>query len=208
MASSQSSYYSSVQNFLSLLDRPTLTSFEKLTTDEQRFDFVSSLDFVKSSFAVRPSTGFGKSLAEAVKVRKEGNKHYTNGMFDEALICYNRCIALAPPPLQKKTGSSETGGTARSKKTDAVQDTELALALGNRSACLLQLKKYSGCLEDIRLALSYGYPEQLQYKVYDRMGRAYIEMNRMREARDAFEKGISLLQSMTSIKEVRELIYC
>jgi len=40
---------------------------------------------------------------------------------------------------------------------------EFVLALSNRSAVLLQTKRYDECLADVTLALRYGYPRHLRY---------------------------------------------
>ena len=45
---------------------------------------------------------------------------------------------------------------------------DLSIALGNRSAVLFSLKAYNLALDDIRLALESGYPEELRFKLIDR----------------------------------------
>ena len=44
---------------------------------------------------------------------------------------------------------------------------------GNRSVVLYNMSEYENCLSDIRAALHFGYPENLQYKVYERQGRGH-----------------------------------
>jgi hypothetical protein len=45
---------------------------------------------------------------------------------------------------------------------------ELAIAVANRSATFYHLEKYKLAMQDIDLALSLDYPQELQYKVLDR----------------------------------------
>ena len=52
-------------------------------------------------------------------------------------------------PCDEKTGKSK----------------ELSVALANRSAVLFSLKAFHLALDDIKLAMEVGYPEELQFKV-------------------------------------------
>jgi tetratricopeptide (TPR) repeat protein len=70
----------------------------------------------------------------------------------------------------------------RCESDAATVNAEYVLALGNRSACLLQMKRYDECLRDIDQALGHGYPPALRYKLLDRRARALIETNRFAEA--------------------------
>ena len=52
---------------------------------------------------------------------------------------------------------------------------DLSISLANRSAVLFSLKAYNLALDDIRLALESGYPEELRFKLIDRkVGQAKI----------------------------------
>ena len=51
-----------------------------------------------------------------------------------------------------------------------------------RSASLFHLKKYKECLEDIKLAFENKYPEELQYKLFDRKGNCFLELGNQSEA--------------------------
>ena len=50
----------------------------------------------------------------------------------------------------------------------------MSLALANRSAVLFGLKAYHLALDDIKLALESGYPDELAYKLYDRQAKISI----------------------------------
>lgn len=56
-----------------------------------------------------------------------------------------------------------------------------------RSAALFHLKKYHECLEDIRLAIETGYPEESCYKLYERRGCCYIELGNPEAAASSFK---------------------
>ena len=52
----------------------------------------------------------------------------------------------------------------------------------NRSVVLLRLNEYEKCLSDISAALHFGYPDNLQYKLYERQGTClqalgYVSVN-------------------------------
>ena len=70
--------------------------------------------------------------------------------------------------------------TVRVRKwlSDLVTITDLPgvfndVVTGNRSVVLYNMSEYENCLSDIRAALHFGYPENLQYKVYERQGRCH-----------------------------------
>lgn len=77
-----------------------------------------------------------KSVKRADQYRNEGNVHFQRGYFKEALTSYNKSICFAPP------GSKELG-----------------LAYANRSAVYVEAKLFTKAIENIKLALENGYPE-------------------------------------------------
>lgn len=77
-----------------------------------------------------------KNNAEANAWRMAGNRHYKSTRFVEALVCYNKSLCRAVP------GSME-----------------FSLVFANRSAVYMELKEFDICLENIKLAIDCGYPE-------------------------------------------------
>ena len=223
----QTGYYSAVQNILALTNSVTTKEFAQLSTDESRFEFVASLDYVDSSFGdmkTMPSiNGSKKSTSEAEKFRSRGNDFYKDGDIKEALSCYNKCVIYAPTPKSVFLGSASPGhrhlngasepisngvepgsGESLGGKESHVKiesehahssSSELALGFGNRSAVLLQMKKHKECIEDIELALKYGYPEDLKYKLLDRKGRCLMELGKFKEAGVVFQSLREILDS-------------
>lgn len=86
----------------------------------------------------------------AEKFRNQGNAHFRNGEFREALVLYNKSAAYAD---------------------DAVT---LSLAFANRSAVYLGVKKYEKCLENIEHARVHGYRDE-KLKERERKCRKFME---------------------------------
>ncbi|CRK92828.1 CLUMA_CG006404, isoform A [Clunio marinus] len=77
-----------------------------------------------------------KNNLEANELRLAGNQHYKSYRFYEALICYNKSICKAIP------GSED-----------------FSLAFANRSAVYKEMKEFELCLENVKLAIDCGYPQ-------------------------------------------------
>ncbi|KAK2155570.1 hypothetical protein LSH36_236g00004 [Paralvinella palmiformis] len=170
-----SGYYSSVQKILARVTSNTLKKFDGQLTDEERFDYVMSLDFVKEAFQVAPMVE-AKSASESGTLREKGNVCFQKKDYKEALSLYNKAVLRAPINGVKESCD------------EAAQCEEFVLALGNRSATLFKLKEYKRCLEDIKVALKYNYPKHLLYKLYDRQGRCYQELGQQEQAVTSFRK--------------------
>ena len=79
--------------------------------------------------------------------------------------------AVISAPIDEKTGKSK----------------ELAVALANRSAVLFSLKAFHLALDDIRLALESGYPEELQFKLLERKAKILTFFKQFIDARDTYK---------------------
>ena len=80
----------------------------------------------------------------------------------------------------------------------------------NRSVVLLRLNEYEKCLSDISAALHFGYPDNLQYKLYERRGACHQALGcvtnyyafktrtcayrNYHEAKEGYEKALELLK--------------
>lgn len=80
----------------------------------------------------------------ADKWRNDGNLLFQRGKFEKALIYYNNSICCA------------------------IGSDQLSLAYGNRSVVFFEIKQYEKCLENIKLARKYGYPEEKIQKLNER----------------------------------------
>ena len=71
---------------------------------------------------------------------------------------------------------------------------DAALALANRSAVWIKMKKYSECLDDLEAAQLFGYPTNILYKVVDRQAKCLVALGRIDEARTSYNRVILLLK--------------
>lgn len=71
-------------------------------------------------------------------------------------------------------------------KDSADEQIELALALSNRSAALVQLKQFRTAIRDIQLALQCGYPAKQRFKLYERLGYCQQQLGEFNKARTAY----------------------
>jgi len=188
----ESVYYVAVRRIMSQISPSNLRHFHQLSTDDDRFSFVSALPGVRAALSASSPlsavdrTG-GKSSEEAGQRRQQGNQLYKAEQLREALACYTASVLMAP--VIDCDVTDDDLGTEESGRSEAEKaNSEFVLALSNRSACSLQMKRYQECLTDVALALRYGYPRHLRYKLYDRQARALIELGRFDEALEALRK--------------------
>ena len=80
----------------------------------------------------------------------------------------------------------------------------MALSLGNRSACLFQSGDYDLAISDINFALSVGYPEDIKYKLYDRLGRCHLKNCNPVKAKPSFLIATQLLSKCDDIDEKKK----
>lgn len=64
---------------------------------------------------------------------------------------------------------------------------ELAIIFANRSAALYHMGRNELALRDITRALSYGYPEEMEYKLRERQARCHMANKDPYEAQEAFK---------------------
>ena len=80
----------------------------------------------------------------------------------------------------------------------------MALSLGNRSACLFQSGDYELAISDINFSLSVGYPEDIKYKLYDRLGRCHLKNGNPVKAKPSFLIAIQLISKCNDIDEKKK----
>ena len=74
----------------------------------------------------------------------------------------------------------------------------------SRSACSYVLKNYVDCLTDIELALEAGYPTHMVYKLYIRQCKCLLELTRIPQAQEAFDKAIDAIDRSGMKKDMRK----
>ncbi|CAG4977747.1 unnamed protein product [Colias eurytheme] len=114
--------------------------------------------------------------------RQKGNDKYHANLIEESYQCYSKSVIYAKQ-----------------------NETEYALALANRSAALLRLKRFKECLSDIKLSIKNGYKRELLHKLLLRRADCYIELRQRTEAQgsinDASEHAHSLKLSTSQTAE-------
>ena len=146
--------------------------FKQCKTDEERVRHVYDVPEVHDIVTVKQGKKL-KSAEESIILRDQGNQLFKKAYKQKALDLYNLSVLKAPT----------SGDTSA-----------LALALANRSAVLLHMKHYRLSLQDIESSFKYGYPDKLKYKLLERKGKCYFQLNEKDKAKDAFEKAKIVLK--------------
>ncbi|XP_055684331.1 SET and MYND domain-containing protein 4-like [Lutzomyia longipalpis] len=93
-----------------------------------------------------------KNDRKSEKFRQKGNFLFNSESYVEAIAEYNRSICYA------------------------VTKENISIALGNRSAAFYRMKMFRECLESIRLAREFGYPDRLKDKLDEREAACKIAL--------------------------------
>lgn len=126
--------------------------FSALKLDSERIKFFRAL--LKKYNVCITLIDSGKDESKSERARNYGNEMYKVRHYDDALIFYNESIAFA-----KNNGKN------------------LALAYGNRSAVLFQMKQYAASLQDIEQAKICNYPADLLNKLQVRQKKCEQFLN-------------------------------
>ncbi|XP_055678099.1 SET and MYND domain-containing protein 4-like [Lutzomyia longipalpis] len=109
-----------------------------------------------------------KSDAKAEEFRLKGNTFFKYKKNVEAIEEYNKSACYA------------------------VSKEKISLAIANRSAVFFEMKMFRECLESIRMAREYGYPEQLKEKLDRREAKCKEEVEKQPPKGEYFEPKIDL----------------
>jgi len=139
-------------------------TFNQLDTDEERVYFCTMLNKV-DHMIVKPVFK-PKNLEVARAKRTEGNEAYQKKRYKQASMLYTMSAMKAP----------------------SSGDDTLAYSIANRSACLYYLGDMQRCLADIDFALASGYPDQLQYKLFERRAKCFVQLRQFEKAKAAWSK--------------------
>ena len=75
-----------------------------------------------------------------------------------------------------------------------------------RSACYYTVKCYNECLSDIELAIEAGYPTHMVHKLYIRQCKCLLELCRIPQAQEAFDKAIDAIDRSGLKKDLRKVL--
>eukprot|EP01101_Sappina_pedata_P006941 TRINITY_DN3569_c0_g1_i1.p1 TRINITY_DN3569_c0_g1~~TRINITY_DN3569_c0_g1_i1.p1 ORF type:complete len:280 (+),score=108.38 TRINITY_DN3569_c0_g1_i1:49-840(+) len=139
-------------------------------------DLVKKIQEIDAKIAPPQAQAAQKPAASsaAQKVKEDGNAHYKDGRYDQAISCYTRAIELAQ------------------------SDSEKAAYYSNRSAAQMQLQMYREVIEDCKLCLEI---EEANVKALIRRAMAYEQLEIYKLARADFQKAISLDPSAKQASE-------
>ena len=152
------------------------SSISECTSDLERMSLISNLEGIDHLFETSYMPKIKKISRVSEQKREEGNRLFQLGHYEKAVSEYSDSLTYACPHCEDESGKNN-----------------LALTFANRSAALFHLEKYKDCLKDIEEALKAEYPEDLQHKLYARMGRCYFALN-------------SILQGTTNLDTAKKLI--
>ena len=181
-----SEYFSSFENA-----GKKLAKFHKLTSPGEKVEMVLQAlrahpTYMKASNCLPRGSLQPREGADRSKhLRDQGNKLYQSKKFPEAIRMYTEAALVA-------------GFDSDAKSVEA------ALAVGNRSAVYFHQKDWSRCEEDLEAALLYGYPENMQYRLAERRGRAQLEQGLIFEAQESLELAGQLVRKSKLSEEQRK----
>ncbi|KYM99194.1 SET and MYND domain-containing protein 4 [Cyphomyrmex costatus] len=94
-----------------------------------------------------------KNLERSTAFKLSGNKEFQSKKYAASLESYSKSVIYAPS-----------------------NSINLSIAIANRSASLFYLDKWQDCINDIKLAIELGYPENLRYKLHLRAAQCYLKL--------------------------------
>ena len=112
-----------------------------------------------------------KSVELSEQIRKRGNEEFKCKNLKKSLDLYTESIFYAPKGQEC-----------------------LALAFANRSLVLYHLNEYRECCQDIRLALSHGYPVSSSAKLFLRMAKCLAALGEIKAAETLFKETLENMQ--------------
>ena len=111
-------------------------------------------------------------------LREKGNQFFKNRDYETCIQYYTKSIHWAP--------------TCKEDESNC-----LSLSFANRSAALFHMKLYNECIMDVDNALDHNYPKSMRYKLYERKGRSYANLDKFDQAQKNFT------QAMTCLEEIK-----
>jgi len=136
---------------------------------EERLNLLQ--DVPEAEFNVEPSESI-RNLEKALEYKEQGNEFYRNKKYGDAYKFYTKALQHCPvvenEPMDPK-------------------NRQYSIIWANRSAALDGAGLYAACIHDIDMALKFGYPRELWYKIYKRKGHAAIKMKQYLVAKEALD---------------------
>ncbi|XP_045458387.1 SET and MYND domain-containing protein 4-like [Melitaea cinxia] len=133
------------------------------------------LQQMKSTYARKISESDTALKCDEVSLlwRERGNEKFRANLVEGSYNCYTKSVLYA--------------------KHNSLM---YSLALANRSAALLRMKRFQECLSDITLAIANGYPTDQQHRLLLRRTDCHIELKQRSEARASLDAAIRHAESL------------
>ena len=161
--------------FKEQLESRGLDAISQLPSDEEKIKYVYEVLMQDQDFRdinnVCLKVKSKKDSEKSKKLRDLGNKNFQKKVNEEAIRYYNESILAGP--IVDGVGPEVSLGLGGSTFLIMLSSLNNIVIPGNRSVVFFNLSEYENCLSDISAALQFGYPANLQYKVYERQGRCY-----------------------------------
>lgn len=160
-------------------------AFAEMPCDTTRMAFVLNQPEVHEHITLPAVPNAEKNIEHSQDQREKGNLAFKDRDFETAIKYYTESVYWAPSP-----------------KDDATHC--LSLAHANRSAALFHLKRYPECITDMDSALEHDYPKNMRYKLYERKGRCYANMDKVDQAQKNFSLAMSCLDEVKMDKKKKK----
>lgn len=122
-----------------------------------------------------------KNLEISTAFKVAGNKEFQSKKYAASLELYTKSALYAP-----------------------ANSVDLSIAIANRSASLFYLDRWQDCINDIKLAIKLGYPENLRYKLHLRAAQCHIKLGNRRLAVETVLQMHSILNQRNIPSEKKE----
>ena len=159
-------------------------AFAKMPCDTTRVAFALNQAEIHQHITPPPRIS-QKDSKHSQDQRENGNLAFKERDFESALKHYSESICWAP--------------TSKEDDSDCI-----SLGHANRSAALFHLKRYPECIIDIDYALEHNYPKNMRYKLYERKGRCYANMDKLDQAQRNFNQAMACLEEVKMEKKKKK----
>ncbi|CAG8539995.1 5881_t:CDS:2 [Paraglomus occultum] len=143
-------------------------------------------------------SAISRKLLKLTKLKAQGNDHYKNQDYKEALSLYEKALKIIEDERADQQLSTNDEGVF----DQTFRDIEIALD-SNMAACFLAQQNYKDAEKYCRKVLSKD-PDNI--KVIYRIGQAYLGMNEFEKGLDAIAKGLKIAPTETSLKTLQKSI--
>uniref|UniRef100_A0A0K2TBM5 SET and MYND domaincontaining protein 4like [Bombus terrestris] n=2 Tax=Lepeophtheirus salmonis TaxID=72036 RepID=A0A0K2TBM5_LEPSM len=128
-----------------------------------------------------------KNKEKGLKLKTKGNELYKEGNLLEAREVYTEAMRFCP--LNEK---------------NPMENKDFAIIVANRSAASEGLGIYQGVIQDVDLALKYGYPREMHYKVLNRKAQAFKKTRQFFSSKETYKKCLDMIGKSDMPTKIRE----